>query len=179
MSLSEQIISKERGELDRILQNFNMHVENPCCILTQEMSKTFINGSEGEKYNFFLKATGLETISDDINITQELLEGAKEAEVNSQDKVKSKFESVQALRKDLQLLDSLEEHAESIRVCSAKLFWCDVAEARAVVEQLEDKNEENMRLAAQAETALEAAKKKKDGHGTVEEATQVRSGPYH
>lgn len=51
-------MSRERAELDKILQNFNVYVENPCCILTQEQSKTFINGAAAEKYTFFLKVGG-------------------------------------------------------------------------------------------------------------------------
>lgn len=34
---------------------FNIQVKNPCCVLTQEESKKFIQGQEKEKYQFFLK----------------------------------------------------------------------------------------------------------------------------
>ncbi len=50
-----QIITKEKRELDKILTQFNIFVGNPCCVLTQEESKAFIQGGEKQKYNFFLK----------------------------------------------------------------------------------------------------------------------------
>jgi hypothetical protein len=50
-----KLISTEKRELERILRAFNIHVDNPCCVLTQEESKKFINGHEEDKYNFFLK----------------------------------------------------------------------------------------------------------------------------
>lgn len=50
-----QVISREKRELEKLLQHFNIFVDNPCCILTQEQSKSFINGAEREKYEFFLK----------------------------------------------------------------------------------------------------------------------------
>ena len=46
-------------ELERILYTFNIFVENPCCILTQEESKKFIQGHEKDKYDFFLKVNTL------------------------------------------------------------------------------------------------------------------------
>ena len=50
-----QIVSHDRKELEKILRAFNIYVDNPCCVLTQEESKKFIQGQEREKYDFFLK----------------------------------------------------------------------------------------------------------------------------
>ena len=50
-----QMISCERKELEKILRTFNIYVDNPCCVLTQEESKKFIQGQEKQKYDFFLK----------------------------------------------------------------------------------------------------------------------------
>jgi structural maintenance of chromosomes protein 6 len=50
-----EVISREKRELEKLLQHFNIFVDNPCCILSQEQSKSFINGAEKEKYEFFLK----------------------------------------------------------------------------------------------------------------------------
>lgn len=38
-----------------MLKSFNIFIDNPCCVLTQEESKKFIGGQEKEKYQFFLK----------------------------------------------------------------------------------------------------------------------------
>lgn len=50
-----KVKSKEKRELESILCNFNIYVDNPCCVLTQEESKKFIQGKDEEKYEFFLK----------------------------------------------------------------------------------------------------------------------------
>lgn len=50
-----KLVTTEKRELDRILKEFNIYVDNPCCVLTQEESKKFIGGQEREKYQFFLK----------------------------------------------------------------------------------------------------------------------------
>ena len=49
------VVSTEKRELESILRSFNIFVDNPCCVLTQEESKKFIQGQEKEKYDFFLK----------------------------------------------------------------------------------------------------------------------------
>lgn len=41
---------------------FLVQVDNPCAVLDQENSKKFLQGSEADKYNFFMKATDLDRI---------------------------------------------------------------------------------------------------------------------
>nr|XP_034965920.1 structural maintenance of chromosomes protein 6 [Zootoca vivipara]XP_034965921.1 structural maintenance of chromosomes protein 6 [Zootoca vivipara]XP_034965922.1 structural maintenance of chromosomes protein 6 [Zootoca vivipara]XP_034965923.1 structural maintenance of chromosomes protein 6 [Zootoca vivipara]XP_034965924.1 structural maintenance of chromosomes protein 6 [Zootoca vivipara]XP_034965925.1 structural maintenance of chromosomes protein 6 [Zootoca vivipara] len=60
------IISSKKEELTAILDHFNIQVDNPVSILTQEMSKQFLQSkNEGDKYKFFMKATQLEQMKQD------------------------------------------------------------------------------------------------------------------
>ena len=52
-----QIMANERKELEKMLRAFNIYVDNPVCVLTQEESKKFIQGQEREKYDFYLKVS--------------------------------------------------------------------------------------------------------------------------
>uniref|UniRef100_A0A8D3D2F6 Structural maintenance of chromosomes protein 6 n=1 Tax=Scophthalmus maximus TaxID=52904 RepID=A0A8D3D2F6_SCOMX len=66
-SKSGQIVSTKKEELISILDNFNIQVNNPVSILTQEMSKYFLHSKgEGDKYKFFMKATQLEQMREDF-----------------------------------------------------------------------------------------------------------------
>lgn len=47
--------SVAKDVLEKLTHQFNICVPNPCCILTQEESKKFINGQDKDKYDFFLK----------------------------------------------------------------------------------------------------------------------------
>jgi len=49
-----------------MLKDFNIYVDTPCCILTQEESKRLIHGSAKEKYDFFIKATGLKLLHEEF-----------------------------------------------------------------------------------------------------------------
>ena len=44
--------------MDKVLDFLNIQIENPCVVLDQENSKTFLKGSSHDKYKFFLRATG-------------------------------------------------------------------------------------------------------------------------
>uniref|UniRef100_A0A673AYD5 Structural maintenance of chromosomes protein 6 n=1 Tax=Sphaeramia orbicularis TaxID=375764 RepID=A0A673AYD5_9TELE len=64
---SGQIVTTKKEELLSILDNFNVQVNNPVSVLTQEMSKYFLHSKgEGDKYKFFMKATQLEQMREDF-----------------------------------------------------------------------------------------------------------------
>ncbi|KAM4528937.1 structural maintenance of chromosomes protein 6 isoform 1-T2 [Fundulus diaphanus] len=77
-SKTGQVISTKKEELISILDNFNIQVNNPISVLTQEMSKYFLHSKgEGDKYKFFMKATQLSQMKEDfihIKATKELTE---------------------------------------------------------------------------------------------------------
>lgn len=56
-----KIISEKKEELDNILKHLSIHIDNPICVLTQEVSKNFLNSkSSHDKFRFFVKATQIE-----------------------------------------------------------------------------------------------------------------------
>uniref|UniRef100_A0A8C2ZGY7 Structural maintenance of chromosomes protein 6 n=1 Tax=Cyclopterus lumpus TaxID=8103 RepID=A0A8C2ZGY7_CYCLU len=66
-SKSGQLVSTKKEELLSILDNFNIQVNNPVSVLTQEMSKYFLHSKgEGDKYKFFMKATQLDQMREDF-----------------------------------------------------------------------------------------------------------------
>ncbi|NXL18258.1 SMC6 protein, partial [Setophaga kirtlandii] len=67
-SKSGTIISTKKDELIGMLDHFNIQVDNPVSVLTQEMSKLFLQTkNEGDKYKFFMKATQLEQMKEDYS----------------------------------------------------------------------------------------------------------------
>lgn len=61
-------ISERKQELDEMLDHFSILINNPICILNQEVSKTFLHSKRPEdKFELFMKATSLEQIEQDYN----------------------------------------------------------------------------------------------------------------
>uniref|UniRef100_A0A8I3WLR4 Structural maintenance of chromosomes protein 6 n=1 Tax=Callithrix jacchus TaxID=9483 RepID=A0A8I3WLR4_CALJA len=73
------VVSTKKEELIAILDHFNIQVDNPVSVLTQEMSKQFLQSkNEGDKYKFFMKATQLEQMKEDYSYIMETKERTKE-----------------------------------------------------------------------------------------------------
>ncbi|KAM8774202.1 structural maintenance of chromosomes protein 6 [Rhynchonycteris naso] len=73
------VVSNKKEELIAILDHFNIQVDNPVSVLTQEMSKQFLQSrNEGDKYKFFMKATQLEQMKEDYSYIMETKERTKE-----------------------------------------------------------------------------------------------------
>ena len=72
-----EIVSEKKADLEQILRAFNIDIQNPCCVLTQEDAKKFIGGTETDKYDFFLRATGLKRAAEEHAETRELLDLTK------------------------------------------------------------------------------------------------------
>ncbi|XP_060042570.1 structural maintenance of chromosomes protein 6 isoform X2 [Erinaceus europaeus] len=78
-SESGSVVSTKKEELVAILDHFNIQVDNPVSVLTQEMSKQFLQSkNEGDKYKFFMKATQLEQMKEDYSYIMETKERTKE-----------------------------------------------------------------------------------------------------
>lgn len=56
-------MSTKRSDLDEMLRAMNIQIDNPICILNQDISRTFLVSSKPEeKYELFMKATLLDVI---------------------------------------------------------------------------------------------------------------------
>uniref|UniRef100_A0A8D2HG64 Structural maintenance of chromosomes protein 6 n=1 Tax=Urocitellus parryii TaxID=9999 RepID=A0A8D2HG64_UROPR len=99
------VVSTRKEELIAILDHFNIQVDNPVSILTQEMSKQFLQSkNEGDKYKFFMKATQLEQMKEDYSYIMETKERTKE-QINQGEEVR--LNEAEKKYKDIQ--DKLEK----------------------------------------------------------------------
>jgi hypothetical protein len=58
-----QVISSRKVELMKILDHFQIAVDNPMTILTQDTARLFLaNSTSGQKYDFFMKGTDLSVL---------------------------------------------------------------------------------------------------------------------
>lgn len=53
------LVSKQKADLEAMLDHLNIQTENPCAILDQENAKLFLKGNPTDKYKFFLQSTDL------------------------------------------------------------------------------------------------------------------------
>uniref|UniRef100_A0AAQ5Z7Z9 Structural maintenance of chromosomes protein 6 n=1 Tax=Amphiprion ocellaris TaxID=80972 RepID=A0AAQ5Z7Z9_AMPOC len=116
---SGQIVSTKKEELISILDNFNIQVNNPVSVLTQEMSKYFLHSKgEGDKYKFFMKATQLEQMREDfvyIKTTKHVTEDKVGQHSECLKDLKRKYLEKEDRYKSLASLDEMHSKVEELQ----------------------------------------------------------------
>lgn len=62
--------SNDRRVIDSMLRSYNIQIENPCSVLTQEEAKRFIQGNEKSRYQFFLRVSPIKNQKSVLNYIQ-------------------------------------------------------------------------------------------------------------
>ncbi|XP_068136370.1 structural maintenance of chromosomes protein 6 [Hyperolius riggenbachi] len=133
------LVSTKKEELNFILDHFNIQVDNPVSVLTQEMSKHFLQSkNEADKYKFFMKATQLEQMKEDYSYIM-----AEKS--TTQEKISYGFERLTELKREclakeerFKSLASLGEMKEKLEELRKKMAWAVVNEAEKILKPLSD-----------------------------------------
>ncbi|XP_037550761.1 structural maintenance of chromosomes protein 6 [Nematolebias whitei] len=174
---SGQIVSNKKEELTAILDHFNIQLDNPVSILSQEMSKQFLHSkNESDKYKFFMKATLLEQMKRDyihIKHTETITRQQVERQEECLKDLKQEFLQKKERYENLSSYSELQEVLENLK---KKMAWSLVREKEQSVQQLKEetekeennnKHQDNLRLCqtriAQAEKRLQLIKRRSDG----------------
>ncbi|XP_054595892.2 structural maintenance of chromosomes protein 6 [Nothobranchius furzeri] len=137
---SGQVISTKKEELLSILDSFNIQVNNPVSILTQEMSKHFLHSKgEGDKYKFFMKATQLQQMKDDfihIKTTKHITEDRFAQNRDCLKDLKRKYLEKEDRYKSLASISEMQTQLEELQ---KQMAWALVSEMEKELEPMKDK----------------------------------------
>ncbi|XP_039982042.1 structural maintenance of chromosomes protein 6 isoform X1 [Xiphias gladius] len=137
---SGQLVSTKKEELMSILDNFNIQVNNPVSVLTQEMSKYFLHSKgEGDKYKFFMKATQLEQMREDfiyIKTTKHVTEDKVGQNSECLKDLKRKYLEKEDHYKSLASLDEMHTKLEELQ---RQMAWALVTEMEKELEPMKEK----------------------------------------
>ena len=129
-------VTTEKLEVENLCKQFSIYVDNPSQVLTQEESKKFIKGSEKDKYEFFLKATGLKIILDGLKEVDANCAAAQKSLDKALKAVQLKKEILHNAKSELHDLLKISEFDDNIKTALSKVYWCDVHSEITVLEQL-------------------------------------------
>lgn len=147
--------SKSRRDVDKLLGQLNIQVENPTCILTQEMSKKFIQGSEQDKYDFFKTATGLRQMSEELLVANQNCSDARDHFEKATVKLEPLKIDVANKKEDFQKCLEIDRKGSVIHMCHAKMLWVEVEDARTKLEEFENVERDLANRLATKETELQ------------------------
>lgn len=157
-----RLVSSKKGDVDDLLEYYQLQVDNPMNVLTQDAAKTFITASTPKmKYNFFKEGVQLEALDNDYKLVSDIC-----------DQIESKLEDskgdLQALKKKsedaaakAQLVQEHEGLKQKIRILSRQSAWCQVAavetklaERETLVDTAQQEIEKQERVAEEKDDAF-------------------------
>uniref|UniRef100_A0A8C1KU61 Structural maintenance of chromosomes protein 6 n=1 Tax=Cyprinus carpio TaxID=7962 RepID=A0A8C1KU61_CYPCA len=112
-SKTGHLVSSKKEELISILDHFNIQVDNPVSILTQEMSKHFLHSKkEGDKYKFFMKATQLDQMKEDYSY---IMKTKTMTQNTTLQELKRKYQEKEERYKNLASLDEMQHKLDELK----------------------------------------------------------------
>ena len=178
MNHERELVSSDKKELQKMLQHFNIYPDNPMNVLTQEDSKKFINGKEGDKYEFFLKASGLRKVREELSLASEEMEEAKKNIGLIENRLDTKKANRDLLKRELEQFQKLGEISAKIEMANAKLLWVPYHKLVAIIDKLKDKLVADEREYEDALSQLSACEAAANETGSLDETKEKIEAYY-
>nr|GLL39382.1 structural maintenance of chromosomes protein 6B-like [Ipomoea trifida] len=117
-------VATRREDLHELVEHFNIDVENPCVIMSQDKSREFLHsGNDRDKFKFFFKATLLQQVED-------LLKGIEGHLCNADSLIDELEKSISPIVKEIEELkikirsvEHIEEISHQLELLKKKLAW--------------------------------------------------------
>jgi chromosome segregation ATPase len=125
-------VSTKKGDVDDIIEYFNLQVDNPMNVLTQDAAKSFIqNSTPSTKYKFFVEGVQLQQLDSDYRLvsdTCDLIE-AKLEEAKGDIKILERKYKAAAEKKTL--IDQHQGTKEAAARLRDQLVWVQIEDQEA------------------------------------------------
>lgn len=117
-------VSSKKEDLRELVEHFNIDVENPCVIMSQDKSREFLHsGNAKDKFKFFFKATLLQQVDDLLNNIEELLEAANGLVQDLEKSIEPILRELNELQEKIKNMEHVEELSERVQEMKFKLAW--------------------------------------------------------
>ena len=128
-----RIVSTKKVDLDSITDYFNMQIENPMNVLSQDMARQFLSSSSPvEKYKFFIRGVQLEQLDQDYRLIEEFVDQIEEKIEGRGADIKTLENRSNLAKERLELSDRQESLREKIRNLRSQMAWAQVEEQEHV-----------------------------------------------
>ncbi|CAK9135142.1 unnamed protein product [Ilex paraguariensis] len=131
-------IAHRRDDLIELVEHFNIDVENPCVIMSQDKSREFLHsGNDKDKFKFFFRATLLYQVSDLLGSIEKELSGANELVDKLEKSISPILKELNELQGKIKSMERVEEISQQVQLLKKKLAWSWVYD---VDKQLQEQN---------------------------------------
>ncbi|GAA5839517.1 hypothetical protein JCM3766R1_003566 [Sporobolomyces carnicolor] len=126
-------VDTKKSTLDAILDHFNLQVDNPMTVLTQDQSRQFLaKASARDKYNFFLRGTQLAQLTEEYEQIRANTETMEEALNRKREVIPELKEALNRAKARAREAQAAIEQEENLGKLQNRVIW-------SYVEEVEDK----------------------------------------
>ncbi|CZT42464.1 related to DNA repair protein rad18 [Rhynchosporium secalis] len=171
-SVENRLISNKKTDVDDIAEYYQLQVDNPMNVLTQDAAKSFITASTpANKYKFFVEGVQLEALDREYKIISDTCDQIESRLHDSKGDLQSLKKTTDAAVERAAVVDKYDGIKTELKRLRKKLAWVQVADEEKVLEALEQKVANAERQIVDAEKNAEVKATQFDG---IEEA--IRRG---
>lgn len=117
-------VTQKRDELHLLVEHFNVDVENPCVVMTQDKSREFLHsGNDKEKFKFFFRATLLQQVHDLLKNIQNQLDTSSAMIDELEASIKPSVKELEELQEKIKSMEYVEEMSQQVQPLKKKLAW--------------------------------------------------------
>ncbi|XP_044418073.1 structural maintenance of chromosomes protein 6B isoform X2 [Triticum aestivum] len=129
-------VAHRKDDLNEIVEHFNIDVENPCVIISQDKSREFLHsGNDKDKFKFFFKATLLQRLKELLETIRDQVHKADSDVQELEKSIKPVMRELDELREKIKNMEHIEEIAHDIDNLKKKLAWSWVYEVDQQIEE--------------------------------------------
>lgn len=117
-------VTDKKANLYELIEHFNIDVQNPCVIMTQDKSREFLHsGNAKDKFKFFFKATLLQHLDDMLNSISRNLMTADAFVSELEKSISPKVKELNELQDKIKNMEHVEEIVQQVQQLRKKLAW--------------------------------------------------------
>ncbi|KAI9878468.1 MAG: Structural maintenance of chromosomes protein 6 [Pleopsidium flavum] len=132
---SGRVISTKKADLEEICDYFALQIDNPMNVLTQDMSRQFLNNSSPrEKYKFFVKGVQLEQLDQDYQLLAELIDGIENKLHARSDDIDILKNRAEKAKTRLAMSDKQNSLRDKVRGLGRQMAWAQVEQQEQILE---------------------------------------------
>ncbi|KAM1231846.1 hypothetical protein ACFX13_042478 [Malus domestica] len=131
-------VAARKEDLRELVEHFNIDVENPCVVMSQDKSREFLHsGNDKDKFKFFYKATLLQQVEDLLQNIEKQLEKAGVVVDELEGSIRPIERELNELQEKIKSMEHVEEISQKAKQLKKKLAWSWVYD---VDKQLQEQN---------------------------------------
>ncbi|KAK6155881.1 hypothetical protein DH2020_010129 [Rehmannia glutinosa] len=123
-------VGTKKEDLREIVEHFNIDVENPCVIMSQDKSREFLHsGNAKDKFKFFFKATLLQQVDDLLKGIEKQVNDATALVKHLEESLRPILKELDELQEKIKNMEFVEEISQQLQLLRKKLAWSWVYDA--------------------------------------------------